>query len=227
VEGPLHKGASSFTAFHALPLRHGMTVGELARLFNAERGWHCDLTVVPLEGWTRELWFDQTGLPWINPSPNMRSLTAATLYPGAGLHETALSVGRGTGTPFEVVGAPYIDDVTLATDLNRAGLPGVRFVPVRFTPTASTFKDKECGGVALIITDRHRLNSVDLGLALALTLQRLNPDDFALGKLQALLQDRSTVEAVRAGKPLAEIRQAWADDLEAFKKRRAQYLLYK
>src|SRR6185295_671640 len=144
-----------------IPLRHGMRMGELARMFNQERGFNADLTVVPLEGWTRTLWFDQTGLPWKNPSPNMRSEAAAILYPGIGLHETALSVGRGTGTPFEVVGAPYIDDLAAAAEMNKAALPGVRFIPIRFTPVASTFKNEPCGGLAIAIVDRERLDSVE------------------------------------------------------------------
>src|ERR1043166_6203068 len=154
VEGPVYHGAPSFTAYHSIPLRYGMTIGELARMLNAERSLHADLTVVQVEGWRRHMWFDQTALPWTNPSPNMRSLSAATLYPGLGLHETALSVGRGTGTPFEVMGAPYIDDIAFAAELNRAGLAGLRFIPIRFTPTYSTFKDQPCGGVAILITDR-------------------------------------------------------------------------
>lgn len=227
VEGPVHRGQSSFTAFHAVPVRHGMTVGELARMYNDERGWNADLTVIQVEGWARDLWFDQTGLPWINPSPNMRSLTEATLYPGIGLHETALSVGRGTGTPFEVVGAPYIDDVKLAAELNRAWLPGVRFVPLRFTPAASTFKDKACGGVAIIVTDRDRLRAVDTGIALAKVLHEHYPEQFALEKVNTLLQHRSSIESIKSGQSLATIKQAWVTDLEEFKKRREKYLLYK
>src|SRR5437016_1888341 len=142
VEGPVYRGESSFTAFHPIPLRYGMSLGELAKMFNVEGCFHADLTVVPVEGWTREFWFDQTELPWTNPSPNMRNLTEAILYPGVGLLESAVSVGRGTDTPFEVVGAPYLDDVKLAAELNRAGLPGVRFVQIRFTPMASVFYDE-------------------------------------------------------------------------------------
>ena len=127
VDGPVRLGKESFVAFHEVPLRYGMTIGELARMCNAERNCKADLTVIQVENWQRDAWFDQTGLPWTNPSPNMRSLTAAILYPGVGLLESALSVGRGTDTPFEVVGAPYIDDVKLAEALNGAGLPGVRF----------------------------------------------------------------------------------------------------
>jgi uncharacterized protein YbbC (DUF1343 family)/CubicO group peptidase (beta-lactamase class C family) len=226
VEGPVYAGPSSFTAFHALPLRHGMTAGELAGMFVAERKLAVDLTVIRLEGWHRELWLDETGLPWTNPSPNMRNLTQATLYPGVGLLETAVSVGRGTDTPFEVVGAPFVDDVKLAAELNAVGLPGVRFVPVRFTPAASVFKGQPCGGVHLIITDRDALNAVEVGLLLAQTFQRLYPLEFALEKVNALLQDRATLDAIRAGNPLAEIRQLWAKELEAFRQRRLKFLLY-
>ncbi len=226
VEGPVHQGASTFVAFHRLPLRHGMTVGELARMFNAERGWQCELTVIPVEGWSRARWWDETGLPWTNPSPNMRTLTAALLYPGVGLLESAVSVGRGTDTPFEVVGAPYVDDVAFAEAVNRAGLAGVRAVPIRFTPQASTFKDQPCGGVRLVVSDREALPAVDLGLTLALTLQRLYPGQFAVDKMLPLLTDRPTLDAIKAGKPLAEIKQGWATELAAFQKRRAAFLLY-
>ncbi len=226
VEGPIHTGAPSFVAFHSTPLRHGMTVGELARMFNEERAWKTDLTVIQLEGWTRAMWFDETGLPWINPSPNMRSLTEAALYPGVGLHESALSVGRGTGTPFEVVGAPYIDDGKLAAELNRFALAGVRFVPIRYTPTASTFKDKPCGGVSIVLTDREKLQAVDVGLAIGLAVQKLYPQDFALQKVQTLLQHTNTLEALKAGKPISQIKAAWENELTDFKRRRQKYLLY-
>ncbi len=226
VEGPVHTGASTFVAYHRLPLRHGMTVGELARMFNEERGWKADLTVIPLEGWTRDQWFDETGQPWTNPSPNMRNLTEATLYPGVGLLESAMSVGRGTDTPFEVIGGPYVDDVRWAAELNGAGLAGVRFVPVRFTPTASTFRGQACGGVYIVVTDRGALNAVDLGLTLALTLRRLYPEQFALDKMKPLLTDGPTLEALRAGRPLAEIKAGWAQELGTFAERRKKHLLY-
>lgn len=226
VEGPVHRGDTSFTAFHATPLRHGMTVGELARMFNTERGINADLTVIRLEGWKRPMWFDQTTQPWVNPSPNMRNLTEAILYPGVGLLETAVSVGRGTDTPFEVVGAPYIDDVHWAEEVNRAGLAGIRFVPIRFTPKASVFRDQPCGGVYLVLTDREACTPVDVGLTLASTLQRLYPDQFALDKMQSLLQHRPTLDAIREGKTLAELKQLWTGDLAEFKKRRERFLLY-
>jgi len=227
VEGPVHRGASTFVAFHSLPLRHGLTVGELARLLNSERGWKADLTVIPVQGWERGQWLDETGLPWTNPSPNMRNLTEATLYPGIGLLESAVSVGRGTDTPFEVVGAPYVRDVAFARELNQAGLPGIRFVPIRFTPRASTFQGQECGGVYLVVTDRDALAAVDVGIQIALALQRLYPQQFALDKTRHLLEHAPTLEAIRTGKSLREIKALWTEDLNAFRKRREGCLLYR
>lgn len=227
VEGPVYTGTTNhFVAFHALPLRHGMTVGELARMFDAERSWKSRLTVVPVEGWTRSLWFDETGLPWINPSPNMRSLKQAILYPGVGLVESAVSVGRGTDTPFEVVGAPYVDDRRFTAELNRAGLPGISFVPIRFTPKSSVFKDQECGGAYLMLNDRDACRAVDVGILIASTLQRLHPKEFALAKIATLLQHPPTLEAIQAGKPLVEIKALWSTDLAEFQSRRANFLLY-
>jgi len=227
VEGPVYHGDPHFIAWHDLPLRHGMTVGEIARMLNAERNLKADLTVIPVEGWRREMWFDETGQPWRHPSPNLRSLNAAALYPGVGLQESALSVGRGTDTPFEIVGAPYIDDLLLAAELNKLKLPGVRFVPIRFTPTYSTFKDRECGGAAMVVTDRDKLQAVDVGLSIALTVRRLYPQDYALDKVQVLLRDQALIEAIKAGESLASLKQRWTPDLEQFKQRRARYLLYK
>jgi uncharacterized protein YbbC (DUF1343 family) len=226
LEGPIHTGKSEFVAFHKMPLRHSMTLGEIAQMLNAERGWNCDLTVIRCDGWRRNAWFDQCSLPWTNPSPNMRSVNAATLYPGVGLMESALSVGRGTDTPFEIIGAPYADDLKLAAELNAQKLAGIRFVPVRFTPKASTFKDKECRGVQMVITDRERLAPVDVGIAIALTMQRLYGEKFAIEKMRNLLTDSATMEAIKAGKPLSQIKSAWTEGLEEFKQRRAKYLLY-
>jgi uncharacterized protein YbbC (DUF1343 family) len=227
LEGSLPDKASSFTAFHSIPVRHGMTVGELARMFNAERGWNAELTVIPVENWKRAMWFDSCQQPWINPSPNMRNLTEAALYPGIGILETAISVGRGTDTPFEVLGAPYVDDVKLARELNALGIPGIRFVPVRFTPDASVFKDKECGGVYVVLTDRDRCPILDAGLQIAVTLQKLYPKEFALDKVQTLLQDKAVIEGIRAGKTVAELKEPWAAEMEEFRKRREAFLLYK
>ncbi len=227
VEGPVLTAAHSFVAWHEIPVRHGMTTGELAGLFNAERHLGADLTVIRCEGWHRADWFDATQLPWTNPSPNMRSLNAATLYPGVGLLEyCAVSVGRGTGTPFELIGAPYIDDRRFAGELNAAELPGVRFIPTRFTPTASVFQGKECGGVQMVITDRTTLRATDLGVVLAATLQRLYPNDLKLEKMATLLGDPPTLEAIRTGRPLSEIRTVRDRLLPEFLRRRQRHLLY-
>jgi uncharacterized protein YbbC (DUF1343 family)/CubicO group peptidase (beta-lactamase class C family) len=227
IEGPVVDGTNNFVAYHSRPLRYAMTPGELAKMYNSERKFSADLVIVPIENWTRDQWFDETGLPWVNQSPNMRNLTEATLYPGIGLHESALSVGRGTDTPFEVVGAPYINEVWLAEQLNSAGLEGIRFVPIRFTPTASTFKDKECGGVYLVVTDRNRLNSVDVGIELARILFKKYPNDFAIQKMHPLVLENATIEDIKANKPLSEIKRRWAHDLLTFKMRREPFLMYK
>jgi uncharacterized protein YbbC (DUF1343 family)/CubicO group peptidase (beta-lactamase class C family) len=226
VDGPVLGGESSFVAYHRVPLRYGMTIGELARMYQAERAGRVDLTVIPLVNWRRDLWFDQTGLPWTNPSPNMRNLTEATLYPGIGLLESAISVGRGTDAPFEVVGAPYVDDLRLAFELNRVGLKGIRFIPIQFTPTASIHKDQRCRGVSVVMTDRETCPVVDVGLALAETLYRLYPRDFDPQKIEHLLVQADTLEMIKANKSLADIHALWAKDLEAFKKIRAKYLMY-
>jgi uncharacterized protein YbbC (DUF1343 family)/CubicO group peptidase (beta-lactamase class C family) len=226
IDGPVLTGKTSFVGYHIVPLRYGMTIGELAGMFKAERSTNADLSVIHLEHWRRDAWLDQTGLPWTNPSPNMRNLIQATLYPGIGLLESALSVGRGTDTPFELVGAPYINDMKLAEELNGAGLPGVRFVPIRFTPTYSVHKGKACGGVFILLTDRDKCNVVDVGLQIAETVYRLYPKDFDPNKLGHLLLDTPTLEAVKANQPLKDIRAAWQKNLDEFQKRRAKYLLY-
>ena len=227
VEGPLLDGARSFTGWHDIPVRHGMTVGELARLFNEERSLGVELTVIPCEGWRRELWLDQTALPWVNPSPNMRSLTAAALYPGVGLIEFCnVSVGRGTDRPFENVGAPYVDDRRFAAELNAAGLAGVHFTPVRFTPSASVFAGKECGGVSITITDRRSLNAVDLGIELARAFQRLHAKEWKGANLAKLLMHPATSAAVESLKPLSTIHESWLPAREAFSLRRKRVLIY-
>lgn len=227
VEGPLVDGSTSFVAWHALPLRHGMTAGELARMFNEELRLGVKLTVIPCEGWKRSHWFDETGLPWINTSPNMRTLTQAALYPGVGLIEMCdISVGRGTETPFEKVGAPYVDDRRLAAALNGLGLSGVRFIPIRFTPTVNKFAGKECGGVQVLLTDRERCRAVDLGLALAGTLHRMYPVEFGGERVAKLLVHPKSQEMILSGTAVEAIRGKWDAELGQFLKRRASYLIY-
>ncbi|MEO8352801.1 MAG: exo-beta-N-acetylmuramidase NamZ domain-containing protein, partial [Chthoniobacteraceae bacterium] len=228
VEGPMLTDARSFVAWHEIPIRHGMTVGELARMLAAERAAGIDLTVIPCTGWTRGLWFDATALPWTNPSPNMRNLNAATLYPGVGLLEFCqVSVGRGTDRPFEVFGAPYIDDAEFAAAINDAGLDGIRVIPTRFTPSASVFAGQECRGVQFVITDREAFSPLDLGMTLATTMQRLYAKDVQIEKMAKLLGHPATLEAIKAGKSRDEIKALWAADREAFRERREKYLLYR
>ena len=228
VEGPLaDAGKFSFTAYHSIPVRHGLTIGELAQLFNTEKKIGCDLRVVKMEGWQRSMWFDVTSLTWVNPSPNMRSLTEATLYPGIGLLETTnVSVGRGTDTPFELVGAPWIDPQSLAEALNSRNIPGVRFVPVRFKPSTSVFKDQDCGGVNLIITDRARFRPVTTGIEIAVALRRLYPSQWEVDKYLRLLVNANTLERLKSGSSADEIIRWWAKDLADYERARAPVLLY-
>ncbi|HEY0083479.1 MAG TPA: exo-beta-N-acetylmuramidase NamZ domain-containing protein, partial [Pyrinomonadaceae bacterium] len=228
MEGPLADADKlSSTGYHTIPVRHGMTIGELARLFNAERKLNCDLRVVEMERWRRGMWFDGTGQTWVNPSPNMRSLTQATLYPGVGLLETTnVSVGRGTDSPFELVGAPWIDGVRLAGYLNERRIAGVRFVPVRFTPRASVFQGEECGGVNLVVTDRAQLRPVYAGLEIAAALRRLHPADWQIEKYGRLLANADTLERLKRGESPEQIALSWQPGLEEFRRARARALIY-
>ena len=223
MEGPVLEGATDFVGYHTVPVRHGMTVGELAKMYRAEKNLDVDLNVVQVKNWKREMWQDEAGLPWINTSPNMRSLTEAALYPGIGLLESAVSVGRGTPAPFEVVGAPYIDGEKLAREVTALGLPGVTVSAIHFTPDASVHKGESCGGVRFTITDRKTLRPVDVGIAVATILERDYPSQFPLDEMPRLLRHPATLDAIRAGKPLGEIHALWVSD---FAERRAKYLLY-
>jgi uncharacterized protein YbbC (DUF1343 family) len=228
VEGPMLAAERSFTAWHELPVRHGMTVGELAKFFAAERAPGVDLTVVPCEGWTREMWCDGAALPWVNPSPNMRSLTAATLYAGVGLLEFCqVSVGRGTERPFEFLGAPYVDELALTATLAAAELPGVRFIPVRFTPATSVFAGKECRGVQIVVTHRDVFSPLDLGMVLATALHRAHPAEVQIEKMARLLAHPPTLAAIQRGESLETIKALWAAEREKFQAKRAAHLLYR
>ncbi len=228
VSGPvLDAGQESFVAFHVLPVRHGMTVGELAQMFRVERGLDLDLTIVPLEGWSRDMLFDATGLRWVNPSPNIRSLTQALLYPGIGLLETTnLSVGRGTDTPFEIFGAPWVRGQELAVALNAQDGSGVRFVPIAFTPTASKFRGQPCEGVHVIITDWNSFHPIRTGLTIATTLQRLYRDTWASAAYARLLGNERVLAAIQNAQPFAEIEAEYITELNAFRARRTRFLIY-
>ena len=228
VEGPVADADRlSFTAYHAIPVRYGMTPGELLRLFNEERGVGARIEVVKMRGWSRGLWYDETGLEWVDPSPNMRSLTAASLYPGVALLEpTNVSVGRGTDTPFEVVGAPWIDASRLAAHLSARRIAGVRFTPVHFTPSSSVHAGARCGGVRITVTDRTALASVALGIEIASALRALHPIEWDRARLGELVASADTVARIERGETPEAIAASWEPGLSRFRARRAKWLLY-
>jgi len=228
VRGPvLDQDLRSFTGYFPMPLQHGMTLGELATMFNGELKTGADLAVIAMRDYRRGTWFDETGLPWVNPSPNLRSPGATVLYPGVALIEgTNVSVGRGTPSPFELVGAPWIDGPALAGYLGRRGIAGVRFEPAAFTPSSDRYAGKRCHGIRIVLSDRTVLDAPRLGMELAVALRRLHPKEFAVRDMLALLGSRRTLAAIEAGEDPAAIGQRWQAGLEAFTAMRARYLLY-
>ena len=228
VEGPiLDPDLKSFVAYFALPVRHGMTVGELATLFNQEEHLGVRLHVIKIQGWHRRDWYDETGLPWIEPSPNLRNLTEAALYPGVGMIEGAnLSVGRGTDTPFEVLGAPWINAKQFADYLNARKIQGVRFMPADFTPSSSKFAGILCHGVSFVLLNRQALDSPELGVELAGALYHLYPTSFDLAQTLALVGSQQVIDAIRQGQDPRAIALHWQDSLQTFRKMRQKYLLY-
>jgi uncharacterized protein YbbC (DUF1343 family)/CubicO group peptidase (beta-lactamase class C family) len=230
IEGPA--AAPEFVGFNAyigaMPVRHGMTLGELAKLFNEEKQIGADLTVVPMANWRRDFWFDDTGLAWINPSPNMRNLNQATLYPGVGAIEYSnVSVGRGTDQPFEQIGAPWINARALAARLNGRNLPGVRFYPISFTPTSSKYAKERCEGVFMVITSRNALQPVRLGLELAAALWSLHPQQYRMENTDRLFGWREGLDRVRTGEDPAHVAGAFSAPEARWRLLRAKYLLYK
>jgi uncharacterized protein YbbC (DUF1343 family) len=229
VEGPaLDKESVSFTGyFPAMPIRHGMTLGELAKLFNGENQIGADLTVVAMKNWRRDDWFDETALPWISPSPNMRNMNEAALYTGIGAIEyTNISVGRGTDTPFEHIGAPWIDGVQLADALNARNVPGVRFYPVRFTPASSKYAAEECQGVFIVITDRAAMRPTRVGLEIASALVRLYPAKYEADQGVRLIGSKDAIARLKAGDDPGAIASSWSAAEARWRTLRAKYLLY-
>jgi uncharacterized protein YbbC (DUF1343 family)/CubicO group peptidase (beta-lactamase class C family) len=228
VQGPIaDAGTESFVSYGQIPVRHGMTPAELARLYNSEKKIGAELRVVKMDGWMRGDWFDSTGRLWVAPSPNLRNLTEASLYPGIGMIEGAnISVGRGTDTPFEVVGAPWIDAQTLATELNARQIDGVRFVPIRFTPASSNYAQQQCGGVNIVVIYRESIDAPELGIEIASALAKLYPAQFKLQPLDTLMRNKATLTALQNGDDPRRIALEWQEALEAFEKTRTQYLLY-
>ncbi|HZD31242.1 MAG TPA: exo-beta-N-acetylmuramidase NamZ domain-containing protein [Candidatus Angelobacter sp.] len=228
VQGPVSDGLlESFTNYHSVPIRHGMTLGELAKMYNTERKVNANLTVVPMKGWLRGDWFDSTGLEWINPSPNLRGVAANTLYPGVELLQfTNVSVGRGTDTPFLWIGAPWIKPRDLASYLNARLIPGVRFVPMEFTPTSATNAGQKCGGVQIIVVNRETVDAPEMGIELATALHKLYPGDFDLLKMNTLLANQAAFQELQAGRDPRRIEEDWRDALDRFMTVRAKYLIY-
>ena len=228
VQGPMWTAEPrTLVSYVPLPVRHGMTMGELAQLFNQERHIGAKLVIVPMQGWWRGDWYDSTGLSWVNPSPNLRSLNEATLYPGVALVEgTNVSVGRGTDTPFEVMGAPWVNGRDLAQYLNARMISGVRFVPVGFTPKDNKFAGQACEGVNLVVTDRNQLDAPEMGVELASALLKLYPKDYRIEKMIDILGNQAVMEAMVGGQDPRRIADDWRDDLERFQQLRGKYLLY-
>lgn len=228
VDGPvLDPDLHSFVGYFPMPIRHGMTVGELAEMYNAENHLNARLHVIKMQGWQRTDWFDETGQTWIDPSPNLRNLTEETLYPGVCLLESAnVSVGRGTDTPFEVFGAPWIDARALAAYLNRRNIQGVRFVPMAFTPASGIFRGEVCHGAQIELLDRQALEPTEMGVELLSALWQLFPEHVNLDATLRVVGSRRVLDAIRSRQSPSRIWYDWQESLEKFKRMRAQYLLY-
>jgi uncharacterized protein YbbC (DUF1343 family) len=228
VQGPvMDPDLKSFVGYFPMPVRHGMTVGELAGMFNAENRIGVKLHVIRMRGYQRTDWYDETGLQWVNPSPNLRTLTEAILYPGVAMVEGAnVSVGRGTGSPFELLGAPWMNEEELASYLNERGIQGVRFIPVHFMPVNNPYGKKLCHGVRIVLVDRKILDSAALGVEIACALYKLYPNQFLLEKILPLVGSHEVIQAVKKGQDPNLIVQSWREPLEQFLRMRSKYLLY-
>lgn len=228
VEGPvLDEGSESFVGYHRIPVRHGMTLGELAEMIRVEKELDLDLTVVRVIGWDRRCYQYSTNLPWINTSPNMRSLTEAVLYPGVGLFETTnVSVGRGTDTPFEVLGAPWIKSREFAAAVSSHRSPGVHVVPISFTPDASKHKGVECGGVYFVVTDWNAFRSLNLAWTIGASLVDLYPNQWESDRFNRLLGNQETLEALLSGAKPQAVKAGYDAELHEFYKRRQRCLAY-
>jgi uncharacterized protein YbbC (DUF1343 family) len=204
-----------------------MTVGELAQMFNVEKKIGVRLHVIQMRGYERTDWYDETDLLWVSPSPNLRTLTEAVLYPGVGMVEGAnVSVGRGTSTPFELLGAPWINGEAFSSYLNNRNIQGIQFMPVEFTPSSSQFKNQLCRGIRIILLDREVLDTAALGIEIASALYRLYPKEFQIDKTLGLVGSREVLQAVKNGEDPISIVQNWQPGLEDFCKVRSKYLLY-
>jgi uncharacterized protein YbbC (DUF1343 family) len=228
ARGPvLDADLHSFTGYFPMPTQHGMTIGELANMFNVENRINAELTVVSMRFYRRNLWYDETGLSWINPSPNLRSVEEAILYPGVALIEgTNISVGRGTPSPFELVGAPWIDSRALTSHLEERKISGVRFEPANFTPNEDRYAQESCRGVRIALVDRAALDAPRLGIELAAALRWLYSDRFTIRGMLGSLGSRKTLAAIERGEDPLAIMEHWQPELRDFESIRTKYLLY-
>jgi len=229
IEGPmLDRDRLSFFGYFPMPARYAMTIGELAQMFNVENKIGVDLQVITMKGWRRTMLYGDTGLAWISPSPNLRTLTTTLLYPGIEILQAGgVSVGRGTSTPFELFGAPWIDADRLEGELNQHEISGVRFAPVHFVPDSGLYQGQACSGVLIAITDANALRSMTMGLEIASLLNKMYPDRFHVEKIVALLGSASTITELQEGDRPSDIVSGWRTDLDAFELTRKKYLLYR
>jgi uncharacterized protein YbbC (DUF1343 family) len=229
VEGPmLDPDKTSFVAYFPIPVRYGLTIGELAQFFNAENHINCDLHVIAMKNWHRNYFFESTGIRWVPPSPNLLTVKGSILYPGIEILQAAgVSVGRGTETPFEEFGAPWMDGEAVASALNTRGLAGLRFVSQPFIPVSGLYAGQRCGGVGIRITDRAAVRAMRMGLEIATILHKLYPENFDPAKLIQLLGNADTIRQLQDGVPPEQIIATWSSDLADYDKRRRQYFLYR
>jgi uncharacterized protein YbbC (DUF1343 family) len=229
VEGPmLDPDKMNFVAYFPIPVRYGLTIGELAQFFNSENHINVDLHVIAMKNWHRNYYFASTGLRWIPPSPNLRSLKGSVVYPGLEILQNAgVSVGRGTETPFEEFGAPWMDGEKVAAALNAVHLPGLKFVSQPFIPVSDLYGGKRCGGVGVRIGDRTAVRSMTVGITIAVLLQKMYPQNFAVSKTITLLGNAETVQKLENGEAAAEIVASWQPAVSDFDKVRRRYFLYK
>jgi uncharacterized protein YbbC (DUF1343 family) len=228
IEGPmLDRERMNFVGYFPMPVRMAMTLGEMAQLFNAENKIGCDLHVIPMQNWRRRDWFDVTGLPWVNPSPNLLSFRAEILYPGLEILQAGgVSVGRGTDRPFERFGAPWMRAAEFVDYMNRRSVPGAHFARDRFTPDSGPFKGEMCEGASVAVTDRASFESMRMGIEISAALGKLYPGNFDVTKIIALIGNAETIRKLKAGDAPAAIVASWQGDLETFRQMRAKYLLY-
>ena len=229
ISGPMLKKINVFglAGVHNLPIRHGMTPGELALLFKADEKMQLNLNIIKMEGWKREMWFDETELPWLNPSPNIRNMNQASLYPGLGLFER-LNVAnkRGLPSPFEMIGAPWINAYDFVNSLNKYNLSGVNFTPIKFSPEEHKYSNELCEGIYITITDREKLEPVKLGFIIIITLYKMYPQEFDIDKLWHITRSKALIDLIKNDSSITELIDSWQNNLDMFIKKRSKYLFY-